>query len=188
MPPVIDVHTQPKHRAANKLFYVAFCHVGWFVCVLGAARHLPWLSVVFVAAALCYHLCCAVRPATEIRLLMVTLILASVWESYLVRSGLLLYPNGILIPGTAPYWILALWVLFAMQFNVLFNWLKPHLWLACLLGALGGPLSFQGGVALGAATFPHPTSALIALGLGWGVLLPLLLAIARRWDGMQPAS
>lgn len=166
----------------NTAIYLVVCQGGWFVCVLSAAHGLPWIGAVYVAMVLAYHFCCASRPGGELKLLGATLAIAAVWESFLVRAGVLTYPNGMLIAGTAPYWILALWALLAIQFNVLFAWLKPRLWLAAVLGAVGGPLSFRAGVALGAASFPHPGRSLAVLALGWGVLFPLSLVLARYWD------
>ncbi|WP_415767808.1 DUF2878 family protein [Paraburkholderia sp. J69-1] len=62
-------------------------------------------------------------------------------------------------------------------------------WLAALLGAAGGPLSFRAGAALGAVHFAQPMAAFCALALGWSVILPASLWLAERWDGMSgPAS
>ncbi|MGI4814613.1 MAG: DUF2878 family protein [Janthinobacterium lividum] len=83
------------------------------------------------------------------------------WESLLARTGLLVYPNGVLMAGTAPYWILALWALFAVQFNTLFDWLKGRWCLAAVLGGIAGPMSFRAGAALGAVRFPEVMPALL---------------------------
>ena len=52
-------------------------------------------------------------------------------------------------------------------------------------GALAGPLSFRAGAALGAVRFSDPALSLFALSVGWAVLMPLMLALARRWDGVH---
>jgi hypothetical protein len=51
-----------------------------------------------------------------------------------------------------------------------------------LLGAVGGPLSYAGAERLGACTLREPMAAWLALALGWALILPLLLSLARRWD------
>jgi hypothetical protein len=66
------------------------------------------------------------------------------------------------------------------------EWLKPRLWLAALLGAVAGPLSFRAGAALGALRFSRPLPALLTLGAGWMVLLPLLIVLSRRFNGVRP--
>jgi hypothetical protein len=169
----------------RSLLYLVVSQLGWFACVLGAAHGVPWLGVLFTALAAIGHLLLAQRPMPELKLLASAILLGGVWESGLVDSGLLVYPNGILVPGMAPYWILALWALFAMQFNVLFGWLKGRRVLAAVLGGIAGPLSFRAGAALGAVRFPQLFPALAALSVGWAVLMPTLLALAQRWDGMH---
>ncbi|MFL9896379.1 DUF2878 family protein, partial [Paraburkholderia sp. RL17-381-BIF-C] len=84
-----------------------------------------------------------------------------------------------------PWWLLALWALFAVQLNVLFGWLKRRLLLAAAAGALAGPLSFRAGAAFGAVQFADPVLSFVAIGAGWAVLMPLMLALARRWNGVH---
>ncbi len=179
--------TRPQRaRAAQTWTYLVVGQAGWFVCVISAARDRAWIGGLFVAAALVWHASRAARPVPELKLAAAAVLVGAVWESLLVRAGLLVYPNGTLIAGTAPWWILALWALFAIQFNALFGWLKQRLWLAALLGAVAGPLSFRAGAALGAVRFPVPLHAFAALALGWAALMPLMLALARRWNGIDP--
>jgi len=77
----------------------------------------------------------------------------------------------------------ALWMLFATTLNVSLAWLKRSALLAALFGAIGGPLAYYGGAKLGALSFLAPTPALVALALGWGLLTPLLIKLALRFDG-----
>ncbi|WGS52385.1 DUF2878 domain-containing protein [Paraburkholderia sp. D15] len=165
--------------------YFVVCQAGWFVCVLGGAHDMGWLGMLFAACAVAWHLTRVAGPRREARLLVATVGIGMVWESVLVASGLLSYPSGTLIEGCAPYWMSALWALFAIQFNVVFAWLRTRLLLAALLGAVAGPLSFRAGASLGAVHFDQPLAAWIALGLGWAVLLPGLLRLARHWDGVH---
>jgi len=92
------------------------------------------------------------------------------------------------LPGAAPYWILALWALFAAQFNTTFGWLKQpaqRMLLASVLGAIAGPMSFRAGAALGAVRFAQPLLATIVLAIGWAILMPVLILLSRRWDGVH---
>jgi hypothetical protein len=43
-------------------------------------------------------------------------------------------------------------------------------------------------VRLGAVRFVEPVSAVIALAAGWALLMPALLALTRRYNGMQSAT
>ncbi|MBB5540049.1 DUF2878 domain-containing protein [Paraburkholderia fungorum] len=165
--------------------YFVVGQAGWFVCVLSAARGVAWIGGAFVLATVVWHATRVAAPVPELKLVATAVLIGALWESLLVASGLLVYPGGALIGGTAPWWLLALWALFAVQFNVLFGWLKRRLFLAAMVGALAGPLSFRAGAALGAVRFGDPVLSLFALSVGWAVLMPLMLALARRWDGVH---
>ncbi|MDE2203240.1 MAG: DUF2878 domain-containing protein [Burkholderiaceae bacterium] len=175
-------------RSHRTLLYAAVGQIGWFVCVLSAARGAPWIGMVFVAMLLAGHLSQAPLPMRELRLAGWIVLAAIPWETTLVRAGLITYPYGTLWPGIVPPWLLALWVLFAIQLNVLFRWLRGRLWLAAALGAIAGPLSFRAGVALGAAHFPNVPAAMAAIAAGWAVWMPSLVWLAQRSDGIDTPS
>ncbi|MEE2978911.1 MAG: DUF2878 domain-containing protein [Pseudomonadota bacterium] len=169
-----------SHRA---LLYAVAGQAGWFVCVLSAARDAAWVGIVFVAALLALHLRQARQPSLEWRLVVSVVVLAAPWETLLIRGGLIVYPHGTMWPGIVPPWLLALWVLFAIQVNVLFRWLRGRWWLAMVLGAIAGPLSFRAGAALGAAHISDLPATLGALAVGWALWMPLLVWMGARSDG-----
>ena len=151
--------------------------------MLSAARDAAWVGIVFVAVLLALHLRQAHRPYQELRLVMWVVVLAAPWETLLIRTGVIVYPYGAVWAGFVPPWLLALWVLFAIQVNVLFRWLRGRWWLAMALGAMAGPLSFRAGAALGAALIPDLTTTLGVLAIGWAVWMPLLVWMGERSDG-----
>jgi hypothetical protein len=167
--------------------FVVF-QVGWFACVLGAARGLPWVGTAIAAIIVAWHVARAPHPRPELALVLGTALLGFAWDSALVAMGWIAYPNGAIVDGTAPVWIVAMWALFATTLNVSLRWLKHRLPLAVALGAAGGPLAYAGGGRLGGLAFVAPVPALVALALGWAVLTPLLLRLADRWDGFRPGA
>ncbi len=152
--------------------------------MLSAARDAAWVGIVFVAGLLALHLRQARQPRCELRLVVWVVVLAAPWETLLIRAGLIAYPHGTLWAGFAPPWLLALWVLFAIQVNVLFRWLRGRWWLAMALGAVAGPLSFRAGAALGAAHISEIAATLGALAVGWAIWMPLLVWMGERSDGI----
>jgi len=162
---------------------VALFQAGWFACVLGAAHGLPWIGVIAAAVVVAWHVARAARPAIELRLVGVAVAAGALFETVLVQSGWISFPGGMLIDGIAPYWMVAMWALFATTLNVSLRWLRPHGWLAALLGAVGGPAAYYAGARLGALEFTVVGAAMAAIALGWAVLTPLLLRVARRLDG-----
>ena len=162
--------------------------VCWLACILGAAKQMPLVGVALVAIAAAYHLYSAPRALPEFKLLIIAAVIGAVWDSLPVSMGWLVYPSGMLLDGAAPYWIVALWVVFATTFNVSLRWFKEHLLLAALFGAIGGPLAFLAGERLGGVEFLNYPMGLTALAIGWGVLMPVLLLIADRFNGFSQSD
>ena len=160
----------------------------WLSCILGGAHGMPWLGVIVVALAVTFHLFGAMKPVSELLLILSAVAVGAVWDSLLVGFGWLIYPSGILIEYTAPYWIVALWAGFATTFNVSLAWFKTRLLMSALLGALGGPLAYLAGERLGAVEFSSQIAAMVALALGWAVIMPLMMCLARRLNGIEVES
>ena len=172
----------------NLMINVVALQLAWFACVLGAANDLPWLGVPAVAVVLLIHANLVVEPLKEMRLVLFALVLGAVFDSLLMASGWISYRNGIIMPGLAPVWILAMWAQFATTLNVSMAWLKGRPLLAALTGAVGGPMSWIAGAKLGAIELIEPTEAVIALAVGWAIAMPLLMAVADRYNGAEPES
>lgn len=156
---------------------LAFFKIGWVACVMFAAAGQPLLAALSVLAVAVAHLAAVKAPMKELFLLLVAAGFGLGWESFMVWTGLVTYPNyesAIL----APFWIVAMWVLFATTINHGLRWTKRSLWVASIAGLLGGPLAFFGGMNLGAVEFSHTAAALVVIGLGWALLLPALTVVA----------
>jgi len=163
------------------------CQLAWSACVLGGANGRPLAGALVAAAVIGLHLALARRPAPEALLIVAASLIGLVWDSALIAIGLFTYPSGILVPGLAPYWMIALWAVFATSLNLSMGFLKGRLWLAALVGGIGGPVSYLAGGRLGGLEMSDPVLALGAQALGWAVLLPVLTHLAARWDGCSVA-
>lgn len=162
--------------------------IGWASTIFGAAGGMPWLGPVVVFVAILIHLHRAAYPAEEVRLLLLAGLIGGCWDSIMVAAGWLSYANGQILPGTAPVWIVGMWVLFATTLNLSFRWLRSKLALAALLGAIFGPLSYYIGATLGAVELVQFSTAMIALAVAWAILMPSLIIVAARFDGYPAAS
>ena len=54
--------------------------IGWFACVVGAAKQMPWLGVMVVLAIVIWHLSQAKQPKLEVYLLILTLIIGAIYD------------------------------------------------------------------------------------------------------------
>ena len=157
----------------------------WFVTVVGAAHGQAFWGVAAAAAVVGWHLRVSARPGPEARLVMLALLLGLAVETIALAQGHVRYPAGAWWPAALPpYWLIALWGLFAVSLNVALRWLRGRYVLAAAVGAVVGPLSYLSGVRLGAASFVDPAAALFTVALGWSVALPLLTWLAERCDGV----
>jgi len=170
------------HKAAN---FVCF-QVTWTVAVLSAATDLAWVGPILIACVAAHHVATAPRPRLEFRLARAALLTGLLFETVRALQGDVTYPYGQPVAWLPPYWLPALWVLFATTLNVSLRWLRGRLLLAAGFGAVGGPLSFVAGARLGAAEILHPLPCLLMLAVGGAVIMPLLVSLAADLDGMVP--
>lgn len=157
--------------------------LGWAAVILAAAASMPALGLLAIAAVVALHLARTPDVRLEAVVLLTAAAIGFVWESALVATGLLGYDTGFLVPGMAPYWIVAMWVLFATTLNVGMRWMRKSAVVAAIAGGLGGPMAFAAGERMGAVTFADPVLSLAAVGFGWALLLPVLVNVAKRYDG-----
>jgi len=153
--------------------------------VVSAANGQPMLGLLVTIALVLLHLKLALRPMPEMKLVLACGAIGIVFDSLLLATGWISYPSGSWIPGLAPYWIVAIWLLFATTLYLSMGSLRGRHWLAALAGALGGPLSYMAGEKLGGIGLNNPEAAMVALAVGWGILMPLISSLAVRWNGFE---
>ena len=157
--------------------------LGWFACVLGAARGWGWPGAAIALALTALHLALVERPGVEAPLLAAAGLVGLVVDSAHAGFGILEF-HGHQAGTVAPLWIIALWLQFGTLLHFGLRWLSRRYLLASILGLIGGPMSFLAGERLGAATFGEPRGLSLAiLGLSWAVALPALVALGDRLGG-----
>lgn len=166
------------------LNFVAF-QIGWFAAVLGAANGMPWAGPLVIAVVIAFHLATVRRPSSELALILLCGAIGAVMDSLFVAAGLVSYPAGLIVPNAAPYWIVAMWMLFATTLNISLGWLKPRKVVGAIFGLVGGPLAYYTGYKLGGIRFDDFALAMAALAIGWAAVVPLLLVLAERFNGVE---
>jgi len=61
--------------------------------------------------------------------------IGAVADSALIATDWVRYASGTVVPGTAPVWLVAMWMLFATTLNVSLRWLRRYALAAIALGA-----------------------------------------------------
>lgn len=162
----------------------------WFAAVIGAGRGLAWPGIV---AALLYaagQLAATCCYKTDLSLMAAAMAMGLLLDSGLIQVGLARFAAPGPITGMTPAWILGLWVAFSLTFTQSLAYLQTRLWLAALLGGLGGPLAYLGAQrGWHAIAFAHPSwRALLYLSVGWGLATPALAWLARRRLAAAPPA
>jgi len=151
----------------------ALFQLGWFACVLGG-------NVVGLVSALiiiALHLTLFRSWRSEGKLVVAVFALGSALDSALLKLGVFDFGDGSVL---IPIWLALLWPLLATTLNHCLAWSARPWWLASVLGAIGGPVSYYAGTQLTTVSLPLGfwTSMLI-LAAVWAVVFPLLHWLAQ---------
>ncbi|MCW8935464.1 MAG: DUF2878 domain-containing protein [Gammaproteobacteria bacterium] len=154
--------------------------LGWFSCVLMAAQGLPETGIVMVLLLVCIQFFLATNRKNLLILITIVTVIGSAWDSVMTSLGVLVFEAGMIVSFLAPGWIIAMWLMFATTLNISFRWLFGRYWLAMLLGAICGPLTYQAGAAMSAVVIPDNLLANSVIAAGWAFLMPLYIKLAER--------
>lgn len=154
----------------------------WVACVVSAARDAMAWGIVAIVASIAWQLAFSQRRRTDLRLIATASLVGLAWDTLLVQSGLVIYASPLPSASLAPLWIIALWAQLGSVLREPLRWLHSRPLIGVLLGAAGGTLAYAAAARLGACSFPDARVALGALAIGWGILLPALLYLARCMD------
>jgi hypothetical protein len=158
--------------------------IAWLACVAGAAKGLPWLGVAVTLVVLGWHLFKTKQATTELMLIVAALLIGASFDQTMLSMEWVVYQQHGWSASLVPVWILALWGGFASTLNVSLAWMQQRYITSVLFGAAGGPLAYLGAEKIGAVSLYGNTSY-IALAVGWAVITPLLLHLAKRLNELK---
>ncbi len=152
---------------------------GWIISVSAAAQEAAWVGPLLVTLFVAGHLLISEKRTEEFLLVCAAMFMGTVWEALVIASGTIDYPG--FSSALPPPWIIGLWALFAISLTRSLAWMQTRLLLAATVGALIAPASYLAGAAMGAAAIPAPLPFFFLQAIGWAILLPGLLLIARNF-------
>lgn len=154
----------------------------WFAFVAGAAHGWWWIGFAVLLPFAAWQLARSAWPRADVALVLVAGALGFACDSVFAWTGMLEYATPLPWRGVAPAWIVGLWVGFALTLNHSLAFLKRRPVVAAVLGAVAGPFAYWvADRAWHAVAIGEPAArTLVALAVAWGVLTPLLLAIATK--------
>jgi hypothetical protein len=156
--------------------------ITWVAAVAGAGYGHWWPGLAALALFAAWQLRDPATRAADLRLLAWALLIGLLVDTLWVQAGMLTFATPLPWAGLAPVWIMVLWAGFSLTINHSLRALKPRPLLAAGLGLIGGPLAYWiASSAWGAAQIHWPLwQALLALGIAWGLLTPLLCRLGSR--------
>ena len=154
----------------------------WFAAVLGAARGMLWLGPVAMIPTLAVHLALQENRRGEVKLLLAAGLLGFLFDTTFVAGGVFTPLQHLFPRPFSPPWMICLWLNFAATLNISMAWLHGRYILAVAFGAVGGPLAYYSGAKLGATEALPTTTGMLLLAIGWGLMTPLLVLLARTFS------
>lgn len=165
----------------HKILNFALFQAGWFVSVLTASHGRPFVAFATATAAVGLSLWWfSADRAGDLRLLLAVALIGFCIDTVHLHLGVFSLVGSPRFPHLCPLWLAALWGLLGVILRGSLNWLAGRFWLAALLGAVAGPLSYLGGAKLGAASLPaNRAFSVAALAIAWAVVMPLFVWLAH---------
>jgi hypothetical protein len=158
----------------------------WFLSLFGAGSQRSWLGALALIVFTAWHFWSAGNPRAEIVLVAIACVVGFVVDTTFIQAHLLAYSEPLPFAAVAPYWIIGMWINFALTLNGSMRWLHRRYLLAAVLGAIGGPMAYVAGVKMGAAELMAGAPLVYgSLAVVWAVAVPVLVLaterVNRRW-------
>jgi hypothetical protein len=167
----------------RKIWNFVLFQIGWFACILGAAHHQLGLAIAVALICIGVYLWLHKNARSEHELLLKVFIYGLIADTILVQLGWIRFESDSPFAAISPVWMWALWLVFATTLKESMAWLQGKNGLAAILGAIAGPLCYEAGVRLGAASWPNAdvqVFALIYLAVVWAIAMPVFLHFAKE--------
>lgn len=154
--------------------------VCWVALMLGAGRGWWWGAVALAAVSVGGQLWASPVRRRETLVVLGGALVGVASDAVGVWAGVFAYAGG----SAVEFWIVfyALWANFGTVLRPTLSWMWERLWLAALLGAVGGPLAYWGGSKLGAIELGENVAFSLAwVGVQYAALTPAWMLAARRF-------
>lgn len=103
------------------------------------------------------------------------------WDSGLVITGVMEFPVPAQALFPSPPWMISLWISFGAITHASFYKMYGRYVLAVIIGGVGGPMAYWGGVAADALIISSSKEVFLGMiALEWAVAFPFLLWAGQR--------
>lgn len=152
----------------------------WAACAYGATHNWPLLGVYVGIGYIFLHFIFVEEHLRDLKIILVVGIVGITLDILNTHFNVVSFASSDLSTFIIPYWLIILWLVFALMIPHSLYWLKSNMAVATIAGAVGGSLSYLLGHNLGAITLAEPTIvSYIVYFVEWGVLFPLSLLFVQ---------
>lgn len=161
----------------QNVLLIFWFYLGWFGCVYFAKWNISQWSFVFPAVPFLFLV--ALKKLSFRALLFLALIslIGVGFDSLAYNFNLVSFHNH--SSAFLPIWLLSMWFLFSTVVPLSHDLFKSKLWLAAILGAIFGPLSYYSGEAFDVLLFQNQ-STIFVYALFWGCYFPMIHLFYRK--------
>ena len=153
-------------------------NVNWLAVVACAAQGFVWLAALL--SALTTLLALWMHPACSLRMGAVALFVGLAGDGAVVALGGLEFTTGVqFLP--VPFWMGGLWLAFGTTLPVFASFFTRRMWIAPLLGVLGGVGAYTSASSFGAVDIGSAgrMTMVATVGVMWGLVFPLLVHLSK---------
>ena len=151
-------------------------NTAWFTCILFGNT-----ASYFVLVWALIHLFYRASFKAEFVILVLITFVGSVIDSGLTYVGVLVFPSH---NNVIPFWLVMIWLAFAMTLNGCLSPLQKFPLLQCTVGAIFPPLSYLAGASLGAVSFGYSSvQTFLIFSVLWAILLPVFFYLNQLIKG-----
>ncbi|MCX4189435.1 DUF2878 domain-containing protein [Methylophaga sp. OBS3] len=175
----VDRNGYQQVLSKNLINFVLF-QISWLVCVLSGAADNNLPAILMTMFFVLLHFLLTDLPKTDAKLIIAAVLTGIMLDSTYSVTGLMAY-NAQTWAHIAPWWILCLWVNFALILNHSLGWLINRPLLTVLFAGIGSPISYYAGHKIGALNWLQPEMLIMVTAITWAIAVPLLMLLAKRW-------
>lgn len=157
-------------------------YLGWILTLKFVLNGMYWQGPLLNLAIVILHVLRVPNKVFELVLVATIPLMGSLLDTALAFAGILEYVEPYsCCHWIAPLWVTSLWALFATSINHSLEWAGRNLWMAAVLGGIGGTMSYLAAIKIGAARFMVSDGwGIFYLAIGWAIAMPLCYAY-NRW-------
>lgn len=167
----------------KQLAFLAFNSLGyyavWFALIIFPKKGQDILAILITLAYIAIHFYFSSCKKEDARLLVIIVGIGLVLDGTFGYMGLFIFNDPLPFLGL-PYWLLLIWIIFALLLNHSLQWLNKSPIIAILAGAIFAPLSYSAGQKLEVLTITNLNQTLGIIAFMWALLLPLLTKLTKK--------